>query len=343
MAFIRRFVVLSPDQLLVVSLWIIHTHAVDVVDETPYLSVTSPERRCGKTRLLEVIELLILKPWLCILPSEASVYRRINKEHSTLMLDEVDTIYGKRTKDKYEGLRALLDSGSRRGVHVTRAIGRTNKLESFDVFGPKVLAGIGVLPDTIADRSIPIRLARRTRQEPIERFRRRQVMAAVGSMRDQIEAWTSDHLASLDGAQPEMPDELNDRAQDACECLVAIADELGVGSEARAALVRLFSGDRADDAESMRILLLRDLRTLFEARGAQALPTEGIDGVLAGLWAMTESPWSTWYGRTFDSRDLAGLLAHFEIGPKVVRVGKKRTARGYHVRELSRVWDRYLD
>ena len=145
MVFIRRFVVLTPEQLLVSALWILHTHTVEAVEETPYLSVTSPERRCGKTRFMEVMEQFIWRPWLCVLPSEASIYRKLNMEHSTLLLDEVDTIYGRVTKDKYEGLRALLDAGSRRGVHVTRAIGVTGKLETFDVFGPKILAGIGAL------------------------------------------------------------------------------------------------------------------------------------------------------------------------------------------------------
>jgi hypothetical protein len=48
-------------------------------------------------------------------------------------------------------------------------------LESFAVYSAKAFAGIGTLPDTIADRSIAIRLERRTRNEAIERFRRRDV------------------------------------------------------------------------------------------------------------------------------------------------------------------------
>ena len=336
MVFIRRFVVLTPEQLLISALWILHTHTVEAVEETPYLSVTSPERRCGKTRYLEIMELFVARPWLCALPSEASIYRRINKEHSTLLLDEVDTIYGRQTKDKYEGLRALLDAGSRRGVTITRAIGVTNKLETFDVFGPKILAGIGALPDTVADRSIPIRLKRRKRTEEVARFRRRQVGPEFTALRDQVVAWGAENVEQLAGVALEMPDALNDRAADACECLVAVADLCGVGAEARAALVTLFRGERQDDMESLRTKLLRDLRVVFGERRAMAT-----EGILPALWAINESPWGSWYGRVFEARDLAAFMEHFGVSSKTVRVGG-RPVKGYHVNQLADVWERYL-
>ena len=52
---VRRFVVLSPDQAAVVALWIAHTHSIDAFEQTPYLAITSAEKRSGKTRKLEVV------------------------------------------------------------------------------------------------------------------------------------------------------------------------------------------------------------------------------------------------------------------------------------------------
>src|SRR4051794_26175807 len=78
MTFIRTYVVMSPAQILVTALWVIHTHCFEHAEQTPYLSVTSPERRCGKSRLLEVLALLVHKPWNTIIPSEAVLYRRIH-------------------------------------------------------------------------------------------------------------------------------------------------------------------------------------------------------------------------------------------------------------------------
>jgi hypothetical protein len=62
--FIRRYVVLTADQGLAVTLWAVHTHAVEVLGITPYLSITSAEKQSGKTHLLEVLELLVANPWL---------------------------------------------------------------------------------------------------------------------------------------------------------------------------------------------------------------------------------------------------------------------------------------
>ena len=47
-AFSARFVRLSKHALLAVALWILHTYVIDAAYYTPYLSITSPQRRCGK-------------------------------------------------------------------------------------------------------------------------------------------------------------------------------------------------------------------------------------------------------------------------------------------------------
>src|SRR5437879_1355430 len=68
---IRTYVVLTPEQTLVVALWVVHTHAVQSFYTTPYLAITSPEKQCGKTTLLGLLDLLVARPWSCTLPSEA--------------------------------------------------------------------------------------------------------------------------------------------------------------------------------------------------------------------------------------------------------------------------------
>ena len=59
----RRFVVFdSEHQVVAITLWTAHTHTIEVVDTTPYIHVSSPEKRSGKTRLLEVAGELVLEP-----------------------------------------------------------------------------------------------------------------------------------------------------------------------------------------------------------------------------------------------------------------------------------------
>jgi hypothetical protein len=62
-AFISRFVKLSQEEADVCALWVAHTHALGASDFTPYLDVNSPVLRSGKTRLLEVLRLLVHEPW----------------------------------------------------------------------------------------------------------------------------------------------------------------------------------------------------------------------------------------------------------------------------------------
>ena len=60
--FIRRFVVLDDHQAVAVALWIAHTHVYNAFDCTPYLEITSAEKRSGKSRLLEASEVLVREP-----------------------------------------------------------------------------------------------------------------------------------------------------------------------------------------------------------------------------------------------------------------------------------------
>src|SRR5205823_5595939 len=84
----------------------------------------------------------------------------------------------------------------------------------FPVFCAKALAGIRDLPDTVADRSIPIRLKRRSRDERVDRFRRRRVEPEAAGLRARLAGWVEPQLDELREAEPELPDVLDDRAQD---------------------------------------------------------------------------------------------------------------------------------
>jgi hypothetical protein len=339
-AFIRDYVVMSDEKLLVLALWIIHTHIVRAFDQTPYLAITSPEKQCGKSRLLEVLELLVARPWMITQPSEAVVYRYVSKVVPTLLFDEVDTIFNPKTADRHEGLRALLNAGHRRGAVVPRAMNFGKDVEHFSVFCPKVLAGIGTLPDTIADRSIPIRLERKTRSEKVTRFSHREAEPRAEALTDRIDAWTSRNETALTDARPEMPAQLSDRMQEGCEPVVAIADILGRGDDARAGLVSLLTSERLDSQETMRVRLLRDLRTIFDRHaGARSAFT---DSLITELFRMEESGWDSYYRRGIEPKDLASLLRHYGVSPTTVRK-KEKVAKGYKRDDLQPVWERYLD
>jgi hypothetical protein len=203
----------------------------------------------------------------------------------------------------------VLDQGHRRHGRVPRFI--NNVVFEFNVYGAKILAGIGAVPDTIAARSIPIRLERRKGSERVELFILRDVAPEAKELRGRIERWARAHKKALHEARPEMPPQLSDRMQEGCEPLVAIADALGCGTKARAALVDLLTAERLDEQESMRRRLLRDIREVFHARPQRnGKPPRGMrtPKLIAGLAEIEEAPWGNYYNRgAITPKDLSVL------------------------------------
>jgi Protein of unknown function (DUF3631) len=343
--FLRRFVVLADLQAVAVVLWTAHTYVHDAFDCSPYLWATSPVKRSGKSRLLDVLELLVARPWRVVSPSEAVVYRKIESSHPTLLLDEVDAIWrARRGSENHEGLRALLNAGNRRGVRVPRCAGsRGDQLVEFDTYCPKALAGIGDLPDTVADRSITVAMKRRTRTEPVERFRRRELRESGDALRDDLAAWAEGAVVELEQARPDLPDELDDRAADAWEPLLAIADMAGGDwpRRAPAAALELSAGERDD--ESLAIRLLADIHRTFDSRpDVDRFATKDL---LELLSADDEAPWSTYDRRTgkgLSAAQLARLLHPFGVLSRTVRLPDDVRAKGYLRESFEDVWKRYV-
>lgn len=342
LAFLRRYVVFrSEHQAIALALWVAHTHAADAADVTPYLAVTSPEKRSGKTRLLDVLELLVARAWRAVAPSEPVVYRKIEADAPTLLLDEVDTIFGRgRAAQQYEGLRALLNAGYRRGSKVPRCVGEGRKVtvQEFEVFCPKALAGIGDLPDTVADRSIPIRLSRRAPTEPVERFRYAAARAEANLIREAIEGWVDAVEDELRAARPVPLERLNDRAAEAWEPLIIIADAARGDwpRRARAAAIAL-SGDQPNE-ETLGVQLLHDVRTVLIEKEADRIASSDLASALGEL---EESPWGNWHGRSLDQRGLARLLRPFDVRSRQIRIGTS-TVKGYTAEAFEDAFARYL-
>lgn len=341
-AFIRRYVVLAPEQEVTITLWTLHTWAIAAADVSPYLSVSSAVLRAGKTRLLETVELVARNPWRVVQPSEAVLFRKLGQGDLTLLFDEVDAVFGKNVSDSQEGVRAVLNAGFQRGATVPRCAEHGKELVEFAVFGPKLLAGIGLPPPTVRDRSFLIEMKRKKRTETVSRFRRRDAEALAAPLRERLERWAESAVDELRDARPELPEKLGDRAQDAAEPLLAIADAAGAEwpDLARKALVSLAGEDDGDDNE-LRVRLLADVRAVFE----QLHKTEGeipTATLLSELHAREESPWKKLYkGEGLDPSGLAKLLKPFGVRPQRIRVGEE-TVRGYLVSAFFDPFERYL-
>jgi Protein of unknown function (DUF3631) len=339
--FIRRYVALSEDQALLSALWIVHTYALDAADTTPYLNVKSAEKRSGKTRFLEVLSLLAAGAWLTGRVTAAVLVRKVAAETPALLLDESDAAF-KGDREYAETLRGVLNAGFRRGGVASLCVGQGANItyQDFPVYCPKAIAGIGKLPDTVADRSIPIELRRRRPSEKVERFRIRKVGPEALPISRDVRVWAQSHLDSLSSAEPDLPDELDDRAQDIMEPLLAIADEVGGEwpERSRRAAVALLTGEDREDVESLGVRLLRDIRYVFDDKSSDRLPTGTL---LEALHAMDEAPWGSLRGEALEARGLARLLKPYGVKPEKLREGED-TFRGYRRGSFEDAWVRYL-
>jgi hypothetical protein len=310
--FLLRFVSLTKEQAIASALWVVHTHAIDAADCTAYLAINSAEKQSGKTRQLEVMKLLVREPWFTGRVSAAVLVRKIDAKQPSLLLDESDAAFG--GDETYtEALRGILNSGYRRGGCASLCVGQGAAMtyNDFKTFSCKAIAGLNRLPDTIVDRSIPIRLKRAPRGT-VERFRERDAEQEAKPQKAQIAAWCKTHVEELRNARPDIPSGLSDRQADVCEPLLAIAD--AVGGEwpktARMALVKLCVGAQADDG-STGVRLLRDIKTIFTDKRANEISSADLCEALA---LVETSPWGEWSkGKPLSPAKLARLLTPFEI------------------------------
>jgi hypothetical protein len=330
----------SPAHPVAVVAWTVHTHALDRAASTPRLAFTSPEPEAGKTRNLELLELVVHHGRLVLQMSPASMYRWVEAFHPTILLDEVDAVFGPKASKDHEDLRALVNAGHRPGATVPRVETPSMKVREFSAYCPVALAGIGRLPDTIRSRSIIVPMRRRAPDERVRPFRERITRPEDEALHRRIAAWVQRHGDEIPEA-PELPAGVCDRQADQWEPLVAIADAAGGDWPhlVRSACVELALSGRGTDDASLGVRLLTEIRDVFDDRDRLDTAT-----IVAGLCDIDDAPWAEWLdGKSEKARGawLAKRLKPYGISPGVHRFGDE-SRRGYLATDLADAWRRWL-
>jgi hypothetical protein len=340
-AFLGRFVAYPTDHAHIAhTLGVAHTHLMEAWDSTPRIAFLSPEPGSGKTRALEVTELLVPNPVEAVNVSPAYLFRKVADEAGapTLLFDEIDTVFGPRAKDNEE-IRGLLNAGHRKGAVAGRCVVRGKEVftEELPAYCAVAMAGLGYLPDTILTRSVIVNMRRRAPTETVEPYRRRLEVEKGGALRRRLEVWASQISEQIDNKWPVMPEGITDRNADVWEALLSIADAAGGKwpDQARVAAVALVALLRRGEG-SLGVRLLTDIRTLLGDR--EAIRTKDL---LNALTNMEESPWADIRGKPLSDRSLAVRLRGYEISSKDVRVGEWH-GKGYAKEDFYDAWQRYL-
>ena len=320
------------------TLWIFGTYLMDVWRLFAKVLVSSPEKKCGKSTLLEVMEAHVFRPLLFSSITGPALFRVVEALRPTLLIDEAD-----RFMRENDALIGIVNCGhTRRTARVIRTVEVDGNHEprAFSVWCPQVIAGIGSQADTIEDRSIRIGLRRRLQTEQVRKrpadYFERQIAA-----RRRLLTWANDNrhrIAALDVQPPVCG---NDRAQDNWEPLFRIAAVLGGSWLERVSAAYLLkeAGDGVRD-EPAAVMALRDVMGCFEEHGGARQQSADLVGWLV---AMEDRPWSEWkHGRPMTTSSLSRLLRQFGIRPRKIRFGTA-PLMGYERGPVEDAFARYCE
>jgi hypothetical protein len=250
------------------------------------------------------------------------------------LIDEVDSFLREN-----EDARGILNSGfTRASAYIVRCVGDNHEATRFSTWSPKSLCGIGKLSATLADRSIPLRLRRKSAGETVANYMHIP-QAETEPLRSRIARWADDNRESIRQSRPPLIASLHDRAQDCWEPLQAIAIAAGGDwpAHARAAALALHGAE--DDVPSIGAELLQDIKAIFDERDVKRI---GSVELLIALNDDSEAPWVTWSrGRPMTGRQLAKKLEDFGIRAATMRYAGERF-RGYERRDFDDAFSRYL-
>ena len=366
---LNRYVVLPEMAAETLALWVVHTYAFTLRQVTTYIGVVSPEKRCGKTTLLELLGRLANRSLAAANISPSAMFRVIQDSQPTLLIDEADTFLEGRDE-----LAGILNAGYRKGnsyvvrVADRKKVGRgvpaepspnanahepefaewTNdpppsaaqpstaptQLVRYSCWCPKVMAAIGRLPDTLADRCIVITMQRKMPGEKCERMRHLN----AEDLRKRCAEFVRTHSDQIAHAQPDIPSTLNDRAADIWEPLLAIADLAGGEwpQLARAAAQKLSAHD---DELTLMGYFLKDLRNLMVLANADRMLCRDI---VKRLNPIHDRPWEDLRrGREINEWWLGRLLGELGLHSKTMRANDA-LGKGYMLADIDAAFRRYV-
>lgn len=337
----------GPFLSLLLALWTLGTYCYRVFRVYPYLGLRSPTRRCGKSRVLDLLSLVAFNATgRRTHPTLAQLYRGPAWTGGTQLLDEIDGLRSDR--EVYPALLSVLNSGFERGGVVERYEREGGRFvpQTFEVFAPRALAGLGPLGSTLEDRAILINMARRKSDERIERFNLRRVVPEAAQLRDDLYVWALCHAPdvaevydSLDGKELEF---LDDRAQDLWEPLLTLAavadaeakDPAGRTVAALVELAREVGGVReAVEGEEDHVRLIQALADVVQRLGEWVRPTDLLEALrsqgIAGLGS---------------TKTLADALRPLGLHSRSHRFADNSRGRAYHLahEQLADLQARYL-
>lgn len=324
---IIKHIVLPRGASTAITLWIACTYVYDAFRVYPKLAVISPEKRCGKTTLLDILSGLCCRSLIASNISPSAIFRSVDLWKPTLIIDEADTFLA----GKNDNIIGIINSGhTRNTAFVIRVTGEDHIPKRFSTWSPMAFASIKGIAGTVMDRSVIVSLRRKTTHEKAQRlsidFKEEQEL-----IRKKLVKWGKDNFKQLKSNQIEPPEIQNDRAMDNWLPLFTIAGAIGDDwpNKVESSYILLNS---MKEEETTSIMLLQDLQSIFVSKNW--IKVFSID-LVNELVKLEERPWCEWKkGKPMTQNSLAKMLKTFNIHSKDIRLEK--VGRGYNLKTVSR-------
>ena len=301
----------------------------------------APERGCGKTQVLKVLLRLVCKPYPSASFTAATIYRRVEDLQPCMLIDEFDS-HGASN----EALRNILNAAHEKEfAFIDRCNTNTNEPETFSAWAPMAIAGIGRLPDTLADRSIIITMQRRKASEHIADLSEDTAKAELLRLQRMAYRWAQDNSDAIRAHKPEKLSWLMNRDADNWKPLLRIADIIGghVPELARAACYHFVVEGKSQDSRAVQ--LISDIYEMFAGRGDEwdRLQSEII---VRCLLDMEERPYKEWtkQGKSITKNTMASALKRHHISSDTIHFPViDKSLKGYWRGPIQDAYERYVD
>lgn len=305
------------------TLWTMLSYVYPIWGAVPYLSIGG-SLSSGKSRLLDILGLLVCNPIHSSNLTAPSLFRTLHTQGGTVLFDEAERL-NDRTPDAGE-IRSILLAGYKRGGQATRLekVGDSFQSMSFDVYGPKAIAGIASMPAALASRCIRIMMFRAGKNSPVPRRRIDPLASTWRDLRDDLHCVAltcGARLTAMAGWQPGC-ERLNGRNLELWLPILAIATLIedaglqGLVAEVEQHAIKSMESAHEDAIPELDEVLLRSLRRMLGDKPWGITPGALLEAVVAEEPSLCPR---------YTPRGISTILTRYGI--KTERTGGKRLLR----------------
>lgn len=285
--------------------------------------------------MLDLLHETVALPLSTANATASSIFRVIELASPTLLIDEADTFL----KDNDE-LRGVLNSGHRYNGHVLRTVG--DDTSPADLPPSRLWRSPRLATFLIRCKTVPFPCGSHV-ENPTKLLRYSGLTGSntCTNLASKAARWASDNEHALRASDPATGTLFN-RVADNWRPLLAIADLVGGNWPRRAREVaETAAAEREDFEQSIRVLLLSEIRKLFDDLDEKRLPSSIL---VEHLNRLEGRPWADWRnGKGMTTNQLARQLRHFGISPGQLKFAGDHNLRGYERHQFEDAFSRYLN